>query len=52
MARAAAVLLLAAAAVTQAEVTPLHTGWNLQSACKVESEGAAISTTAFIPWAG
>src|SRR5580704_1711486 len=37
------------AAMCEAEVTPLHTGWNLQSACKVESDGAAISTTAFHP---
>src|SRR5580658_5949377 len=36
-------------AMCEAEVTPLRTGWNLQSACKLESDGATISTTAFHP---
>jgi len=44
----AAVLLFAmVTAMSQAEVTPLRTGWNLQSACKLDSDGATISTTAF-----
>jgi exo-1,4-beta-D-glucosaminidase len=44
------VLLLAVlATVCRAQVTPLRTGWNLQSACKLDSDGAAISTTAFHP---
>ena len=48
---AAAVVLLFALVATmcKAEVTPLHTGWDLQSACKLDSDGAAISTTAFHP---
>jgi exo-1,4-beta-D-glucosaminidase len=47
---ASAVLLFAIVAnVCQAEVTPLHTGWNLQSACKLDGDGATISTTAFHP---
>lgn len=46
----AAVLSLAATAgMCQAETTPLHTGWSLQSACKVQSDGATISTAAFHP---
>ncbi|MGC1461495.1 MAG: sugar-binding domain-containing protein [Terracidiphilus sp.] len=47
---AAAVLLFAMLAIMcMAEVTPLHAGWNLQSACKLESDGATISTTSFHP---
>ena len=47
---ASAVLLFAiVATMCQAEATPLHTGWNLQSACKLDSDGATISTTAFHP---
>ena len=29
--------------------TPLHDGWNVQSACKLQADGAAISTAAFRP---
>jgi exo-1,4-beta-D-glucosaminidase len=29
--------------------TPLHDGWNVQSACKLQADGAAISTAAFHP---
>ena len=47
---ALAVLLVATvASLCKAEVTPLHEGWNLQSACKLESDGATISMTAFHP---
>ncbi len=30
-------------------VTPLHEGWQLQSACKLQAEGDTISTDAFKP---
>ncbi len=47
---ASAVLFFAiVATMCKAEATPLHTGWNLQSACKLDSDGATISTTAFHP---
>ena len=51
----ASAILLSLAPIAQAasSSTPLHTGWELQSACKLQAEGDAISTAAFHPagWA-
>jgi exo-1,4-beta-D-glucosaminidase len=43
----AALLYLAVNTVVAATITPLHTGWNLQSACKIQDDGAALSTTSY-----
>jgi exo-1,4-beta-D-glucosaminidase len=43
-------MLCAIVALTcQAEVTPLHTGWKIESGCKVHADGAAISSADFHP---
>ena len=49
--RGLAVLTLcaAAASVAHTEVTPLRNGWNVQSGCKLQSDGTAISSVAFKP---
>jgi exo-1,4-beta-D-glucosaminidase len=45
-----ALLTLAqATAGLAATTTPLHDGWNVQSACKLQADGAQISTAAFHP---
>ncbi|MBB6143432.1 exo-1,4-beta-D-glucosaminidase [Silvibacterium bohemicum] len=45
-----ALLTLAqATASLAATTTPLHDGWNVQSACKLQADGAQISTAAFHP---
>jgi exo-1,4-beta-D-glucosaminidase len=45
-----ALLSIAALPAAIAETsTPLHEGWNIQSACKLQADGAAISTAAFHP---
>ncbi|WP_446744532.1 glycosyl hydrolase 2 galactose-binding domain-containing protein [Silvibacterium acidisoli] len=41
-------LSLSAPAI-HAEQTPLHDGWTLQSACKLQDDGAAISKNAYKP---
>src|ERR1700743_794674 len=43
-----------AARADASAVTPLHEGWSVQSACKIQAEGEAISTAAFHPegWYG
>ena len=46
---APALFFVMVATICQAEVTPLHTGWNIQSACELQSDGTTISTTAFHP---
>jgi exo-1,4-beta-D-glucosaminidase len=43
------ILTAALAASAFASTTPLHDGWNIQSACKLQADGAAISTSAFHP---
>jgi exo-1,4-beta-D-glucosaminidase len=42
-------LCLAPAAFGASSGTPLHEGWQLQSACKVQAAGDAVSTTGFHP---
>ncbi|HTW48831.1 MAG TPA: hypothetical protein VMD92_12835 [Acidobacteriaceae bacterium] len=42
-------LCLAPAALGASSGTPLHEGWQLQSACKVQAAGDAISTASFHP---
>lgn len=39
--------LVLAPAFTRAAVTPLHDNWQLQSACKLQADGAAISAESF-----
>jgi exo-1,4-beta-D-glucosaminidase len=46
---AALTLCTAATAGIRAEVTPLREGWNVQSGCKIQADGVAISTVAFKP---
>src|SRR5580698_695370 len=43
------VLSIFAACTTYAAQTPLRDGWSVQSACKIQADGAAISTTGFHP---
>jgi exo-1,4-beta-D-glucosaminidase len=43
------VLSIFAACTTYAAQAPLRDGWSVQSACKIQADGAAISTTAFHP---
>jgi exo-1,4-beta-D-glucosaminidase len=42
-------LLISCGATTMAATTALHGGWQLQSACIVQSAGDAVSTTSFRP---
>ena len=42
-----AVVLVFAAALRAESVTPLHEGWSLESACKVQAGGDAISVAGF-----
>ncbi|HTX42374.1 MAG TPA: glycoside hydrolase family 2 protein [Acidobacteriaceae bacterium] len=42
-------LLLACAFAAPAATTPLHEGWQLQSACKLQTNGDTISTAGFKP---
>jgi exo-1,4-beta-D-glucosaminidase len=42
-------LLLSLAPVAFGAATPLHDGWQLQSACTVAFPGSSISTTGFVP---
>lgn len=42
-----AALLLPAAAASAKNITPLQDGWQLQSACKLQADGAAISASGF-----
>ena len=46
---AALMLYATATAAIHAEVTPLREGWNVQSGCKIQADGATISTVAFKP---
>ncbi|HTD54630.1 MAG TPA: beta galactosidase jelly roll domain-containing protein, partial [Silvibacterium sp.] len=46
---ASAVLCLLAVPASHASDTPLREGWTLQSACKIQADGATISTTGFHP---
>ena len=46
---ATAVLCLFIVTSSHASDTPLREGWTLQSACKIQADGAAISTTAYHP---
>src|ERR1700759_2256785 len=46
---APAVLCLLCVAKANASDTPLREGWTLQSACKIQADGATISTAAFPP---
>ena len=42
-------LLIDCCATALSAATPLHEGWHLQSACKVQAAGDAISTAAYHP---
>jgi len=46
---ATAVLCLFIVTSSHASDTPLREGWTLQSACKIQADGAAISTAAYHP---
>jgi exo-1,4-beta-D-glucosaminidase len=46
---ASAALCLCFSIAAHASETPLREGWSLQSACKVQADGAAISAAAFHP---
>jgi exo-1,4-beta-D-glucosaminidase len=46
---APAALCLLSPIASHASDTPLREGWTLQSACKLQADGAAISTAAFRP---
>ena len=52
MHRLAAIVLLSLSAIPAALAetsTPLREGWNVQSACKLQEDGASISTASFHP---
>jgi exo-1,4-beta-D-glucosaminidase len=46
---ASASLCLASSIASHASETPLREGWTLQSACKLQADGATISTSQFKP---
>ena len=49
VALASAFLCFFSSGAAHAADTPLREGWTLQSACKIQADGAAVSTTAFHP---
>lgn len=42
-------LLITGSFAARADVLPLHEGWNVQSACKLQADGASISSSSFHP---